>query len=79
MLSDCKDTWLLTYSTTLTGIGGRVNDMEINPVNPFILATGTGDDRITLWNLHPNHSNQPISFILAGTGGHRESLLSVVC
>jgi len=52
--------------------------MAICPTNPNILATASGDDRITIWNLHPDNAQQPSVFIFAGSGGHRESVLSVV-
>ncbi|KAF1987660.1 WD40 repeat-like protein [Aulographum hederae CBS 113979] len=61
---------------TLIGHGQIVNDLTTSPLCPSIIASGSQDCTIRLWNLNPARGRSPCMLILAGQGT-KETILSV--
>lgn len=61
---------------TLAGHGKAINDLQISPIAPNILASASEDYSIRIWNLDPEFEQQPCVMILAGQG-HRQPLLAL--
>ncbi|KAL1582456.1 hypothetical protein WHR41_08854 [Cladosporium halotolerans] len=61
---------------TLPGHGRAINDLQISPLSPYILASASEDYSVRIWNLSPAHQNQPCRAILSGQG-HKQPLLAL--
>ncbi|KAB8349689.1 hypothetical protein FH972_023705 [Carpinus fangiana] len=58
---------------TLVGHGRSVNDLAVNPKRPYIIASGSEDNTIRVWDLSAD-ARQPCAAILVG---HTRGLLSL--
>ncbi|KAM0718699.1 hypothetical protein Q7P37_005770 [Cladosporium fusiforme] len=61
---------------TLPGHGRAINDLQISPLSPDILASASEDYSVRIWNLNPKHQKQPCRAILGGQG-HKQPLLTL--
>ena len=61
---------------SLPGHGRAINDLQISPLAPNILASASEDYTIRLWNLNAEHVGQPCRAILGGQG-HKQPLLAL--
>jgi polycomb protein EED len=61
---------------SLAGHGRAINDLQISPLSPNILASASEDYTIRLWNLNTEHVGQPCRAILGGQG-HKQPLLAL--
>ena len=62
---------------TLTGHGGRINDILVSPIHPHIVATASEDHSVRIWHLDHKYEEQPIAVVYAGDGGHRDGVMSI--
>ncbi|KAI6709348.1 hypothetical protein JHW43_008120 [Diplocarpon mali] len=62
---------------TLTGHGGKINDLVISPVNHDILESASEDFTVRIWNLDPGHANQPCATVLEDDE-HKDAIMSLV-
>lgn len=60
----------------LPGHGRAINDLQISPLSPDILASASEDYSIRIWNLSGKHAHQPCRAILGGQG-HKQPLLTL--
>lgn len=61
---------------TLPGHGRAINDLQISPLSPNILASASEDYSVRIWNLDLKHEKQPCRAILGGQG-HKQPLLTL--
>lgn len=61
---------------TLPGHGRAINDLQISPLSPDILASASEDYSVRIWSLNPKHEKQPCRAILGGQG-HKQPLLTL--
>ncbi|OWP03541.1 hypothetical protein B2J93_7559 [Marssonina coronariae] len=61
---------------TLTGHGGKINDLVISPVNHDILESASEDFTVRIWNLDPGHANQPCATVLEDDE-HKDAIMSL--
>lgn len=61
---------------TLPGHGRAINDLQISPLSPNILASASEDYSVRLWNLSPKYEKQPCVAILVGQS-HKQPLLTL--
>ena len=61
---------------SLAGHGRAINDLQISPLSPNILASASEDYTMRLWNLDDEHVKQPCRAILGGQG-HKQPLLAL--
>ncbi|KAJ9625127.1 hypothetical protein H2203_005082 [Taxawa tesnikishii (nom. ined.)] len=60
----------------IRGHGASINDLAVSPLSSAILASGSADHTIRLWNLDPAYEKQPCAAIFGG-GGHRDIVLAI--
>ncbi|KAF1945010.1 WD40 repeat-like protein [Clathrospora elynae] len=53
---------------TLIGHGENINDLAVSPTDPTILASGSEDNTVRIWCLHPSRKKQPLAAICYGQG-----------
>ncbi|KAF2455073.1 WD40-repeat-containing domain protein [Lineolata rhizophorae] len=51
----------------LSGHGGEVNDLAISPISPAVLASGSRDHTIRIWNLDCKNSKIPCQAVFGGS------------
>lgn len=61
---------------TLSGHGRAINDLQLSPLSPSILASASEDYSVRLWNLSPKYEKQPCVAILVGQS-HKQPLLTL--